>query len=117
MQGLGRDLPKFQALGAEVYGVSYDNSKTQHAFAIHCAANFPFLSDDGHVAARYDSAGSFGPFKIAKRRTFVVDHAGTIRFVYDGVPDDARILRDLATLARSPQPQKASYGDIGAKKR
>ena len=102
MQGLGRDFPKFQKLGAQVYGVSYDDSKTQHAFAIHCAANFPFLSDDGKVATRFQTAGSFGPFKIAERRTFLIDRTGMIRFVYDGMPNDPLILHDLAALEAAP---------------
>lgn len=104
MQALGRDLPRFQALGAEVLGVSYDDSGTQHRFAVHCRAAFPFLSDDGgHVAKQYHSDGGFWPFHFANRRTFLIDPSGTIRGVYDGMPDDVRILRDLKALV-GPMP-------------
>jgi peroxiredoxin len=100
MQALGRDLPKFKALGAAVLGISYDDPKKQHAFAIHCAAAFPFLSDDGKVARAYDDEKSMVGFKFAGRRTVVVDKAGVVRFVYDGMPDDAKILADLKTLTK-----------------
>lgn len=99
MEGLGRDLSKFEALGAQVLAVSYDDPSTQHRFAFHCAANFPFLSDrGGKVAARYDSVGGFGFFHFAKRRTFLIDAHGIVRDIYDGMPDDARILNDLRGL-------------------
>lgn len=98
MTQLGRDLPKFQAKHAQLLGISYDTTKTNHEFAIHCAAVFPFLSDDGTVAAKYGDAKSFAGFKIAGRRTVLVDKQGIVRHVYDGMPDDARILKDLAAL-------------------
>ncbi|HEY9856716.1 MAG TPA: redoxin domain-containing protein [Stenomitos sp.] len=99
MKGFGRDLPKFQALGAQVLGISYDDQSTQHKFAVHCAADFPFLSDEGgKTAEQYRSAGGMGPFRFAQRRTFVVDRAGVIRFVYDGMPNNEAILKDLGSL-------------------
>lgn len=99
MKGFGRDLPRFQALGAQVLGISYDDRRTQQRFAVHCAASFPFLSDEGgKVAEQYRTAGGFGPLRFAQRRTFVVDGAGLVRFVYDGMPDNARILRDLESI-------------------
>jgi peroxiredoxin Q/BCP len=103
MQGLGRDLPAFKALGAVVLGISYDDAKTQHHFAIHCAANFPFLSDDGgKVAVLYQSNGGFLAFHFAKRRTFLIDGVGVVKKVYNGMPDDARILADLKALENPP---------------
>lgn len=85
-----------------VLGVSYDDSQTQARFAIHCAANFPLLSDrDGVVAGRYDDASGFGPFRFAGRKTFLIDGHGIVRHVYDGMPDDARILADVKKLSRS----------------
>lgn len=101
MKGFGRDLPKFQALGAQVVGISYDEPSTQHRFAVHCTAAFPFLSDEGgRVAEKYRSAGGMGPFRFATRRTFLVDPEGVIRRVYDGMPDNQRLLADLRDLSR-----------------
>ncbi len=100
MKSLGRDLPKFKALGAEVFGISYDEPGTQHKFALHCAANFPFLSDaGGKVAEQYRTAGGFGPLRFAQRRTFIVDAKGIVRFVHDGMPDNAKLLADVEAIA------------------
>ena len=73
MTALGRDLPKFNQKHTQVLGISYDAVTRNHEFAIHCAANFPFLSDDGSVAARYDDAKSFVGFKMAGRRTILIE--------------------------------------------
>jgi peroxiredoxin Q/BCP len=102
MKGFGRDLSQFQALDAEIFGISYDTPETQHRFAVHCAADFPFLSDSGgKVAKQFEAAGGFGPIKFAKRRTIVIDRQGIIRFIYDGMPDNRRILADLKNLPDS----------------
>lgn len=102
MKALGRDLPKFQALGAQVIGISYDDPGTQHKFALHCAAAFPFLSDaGGKVAQKYRTAGGFGPVRFAQRRTFVVDGLGIVRAVHDGMPDHAKLFADLEAIARA----------------
>src|ERR1700737_220503 len=99
MQGLGRDLPKYAALHTQILGISYDDTATQHKFALHCAAAFPFLTDQGGVVAKaYASNGQFGPFKLPKRRTFLIDRTGLVRHVYEGMPDTARILAALKPL-------------------
>jgi peroxiredoxin Q/BCP len=100
MIAFGKDKKQFDAAGAQILGISYDDSKKQHEFAVHCAADFPFLSDDGKVAKLYGDEKSFMGFKMAGRRTVVVDKAGVVRFVYDGMPDDEKILADLKTLKK-----------------
>ena len=99
-RGMPLDLISAYAAGVQILGISYDDSKKQHDFAIHCAADFPFLSDDGKVAKLYDDEKAMVGFKYAGRRTVVVDKAGLIRFVYDGMPDNAKILADLKTLKK-----------------
>lgn len=102
MTEFGRELPKFHALDAEVIGVSYDTPETQRKFAVHCAAPFPFLSDEGgKVAEQYRTGGGFGPIKFANRRTFLIDRGGVIRGIYDGMPDMPKILKDLESLRAS----------------
>ncbi len=101
MQDLGKDLPKFKALNTQVLGISYDTRETLGKFAVHCAAEFPFLSDEGgKVAQQYDAAGGMLMVKMAKRRAFLIDKAGTIRQVYEGMPDHAQIFKDLSALNR-----------------
>lgn len=99
MKALGRDLPKLQALDTQVLGVSYDTPETLGKFAVHCAADFPFLSDaGGKVAEAYQTGGGFLMVKFPKRRAFLIDLQGVIRHVYDGMPDHARIFKDLEAL-------------------
>lgn len=99
MTEFGRELSKFHALNAEVIGVSYDTPETQRKFALHCAASFPFLSDEGgKVAEQYRTGGGFGPVKFANRRTFVIDRNGVIRSIHDGMPDMPKILKELESL-------------------
>lgn len=99
MQLLGKDLPKFKALNTQVLGVSYDTPETLHKFAVHCAADFPLLTDEGgKIAEQYQSAGGMLMVKLPKRRAFLIDKAGTIRQVYEGMPDHAKIFKDLEVL-------------------
>lgn len=101
MQTLGKDLPKFQALNTQVLGVSYDTPETLGKFAVHCAADFPFLSDEGgKIAEQYQSAGGMLMMKMPKRRAFLIDKAGTIRHVYEGMPDHAQVFKDLEALSK-----------------
>jgi len=111
MKALGRDLPRFEALGAQVLGVSYDEPSTQRDFARHCAAAFPFLSDTGGKVARaYGADGGFGPFQFANRVAFLIDPEGLVARVYTGMPDDARILADLEALRASSRPARPATG-------
>jgi len=99
MQDLGKDLSKFKALNTQVIGISYDTPETLGKFAVHCAADFPFLSDEGgKIAEKYQSAGGMLLIKMAKRRSFLIDKAGTVRHVYEGMPDHAQIFKDLEAL-------------------
>jgi peroxiredoxin Q/BCP len=103
MKALGRDLPRFNALDAQVLGVSYDDPDTQRDFARHCAAAFPFLADPGgRVARKYGADGGFGPIQFANRVTILIDTEGVVRQIYTGMPDDERILADLSSPDRLP---------------
>ena len=114
MKALGRDLPRFEALDAQVLGVSYDDPSTQHDFARHCAAAFPFLSDTGGKVARaYGADGGFGPFQFANRVAFLVDPSGKVARVYAGMPDDERILKDLQALRDATRPSRPASGSAG----
>ena len=96
------DLHKLTALGAQVAGISVDNSASHDAFAKKHQLPFPLLADkDTEVTGRYGVLRNFGFFKVAKRYTFLIDPQGKINKVYDKV-DTARhsreIIEDLNTL-------------------
>lgn len=99
MKALGRDLPTFKALETQVLGVSYDTPETLNKFAVHCAADFPFLTDEGgKIAEKYQAAGGLLMIKLPKRRAYLIDKQGVIRQIYDGMPDHARIFKDIEAL-------------------
>ncbi len=90
------------ALGAQVVGVSIDDSSSHSAFAENHQLPFPLLADtDGAVAARYGSLSDWKLMKFAKRQTFLIDPDGVVRKTYLKVDPDthaAQVLADLHTF-------------------
>ena len=100
------DFRKLTDLGAQVLGMSVDDSASHAAFARKYHLPFPLLADSGGaVAQRYGALRNLGIVKFAKRYTFLIDPQGKIAQVYLSV-DTARhsqeIIVDLqAHLSRS----------------
>jgi peroxiredoxin Q/BCP len=77
------DLNQLTELGAQVIGVSVDDSKSHAAFARKYHLNFPLLADSkGDVAASYGALLNLGLIKMAQRYTFLIDPEGNIRRDY-----------------------------------
>ena len=77
------DLQQLTVLGAQIVGVSVDDTLSHAAFAKKYRLPFPLLSDEkGEVAARYGSLRNLGLLKIAKRNTFLIDPQGKVTRVY-----------------------------------
>jgi len=75
------DTPKFQALDAEIIGISDDSPDSHHKFAAKYNLPFTLLADPGgRVRKLFGVTKTFG--LIPGRVTFVIDKAGTIRHVY-----------------------------------
>ena len=81
----------------EVFGISYDNSKTHQQFIQKYKLPFNLLSDsDKLVSQLYGTKGAFFPV----RKTFLIDEYGKIVKIYDQVSvlDQGKdILRDFNT--------------------
>jgi len=101
------DLHKLTALGAQVVGVSVDDSKSHAEFAKKYHLPFPLLADsDKDVAARYGVLMNLGLIKIAKRYTFLIDPQGNINKIYDKVETSRHsqeIIDDLTKLLPVPK--------------
>jgi len=96
------DLAQLEKLGAQVVGVSVDDSDSHARFAQKYHLPFPLLADkDGKVADSYGALTNLGLFKIAKRYTFLIDAQGKIAKAYLSV-DTSRhsqeIIDDLNKL-------------------
>jgi peroxiredoxin Q/BCP len=95
-------LVTFGALGVQILGVSMDSTESHARFAQTCSLPFPLLADrGGAVAKTYGSLWSFGPIKLAKRHTFVIDPEGKIRRIYRDVKPEThsqRVIEDVKAL-------------------
>ena len=96
------DLHKLAALGAQVVGISVDDSASHAEFARKYHLLFPLLADQSaEVAARYGALMNLGFFKVARRYTFLIDPQGKIAKVYQKVETSkhsTEIIEDLKKL-------------------
>jgi|TARA_B110000438_G_scaffold220034_1_gene213070 peroxiredoxin Q/BCP len=77
------DLHKLEALGANVVGISVDNTASHAKFAEEYNLPFPLLADkNGETAAQYDSLLNLVIVKFAKRNTFLIDPDGKVAKIY-----------------------------------
>jgi peroxiredoxin Q/BCP len=94
------DIHQLEELGAQVVGVSVDNTASHADFAKKYSLPFPLLADSkGETAARYDSLRGDG--SLAKRNTFVIDPQGRIARVYLSAStsrNSADVIEDLKKL-------------------
>ncbi len=80
------DLHQITELGAQVVGVSVDDTASHAEFAKKYHLPFPLLADKTtEVAARYGVLMDMVIFKAARRYTFLIDPQGRINKVYEKV--------------------------------
>jgi peroxiredoxin Q/BCP len=101
------DLNQLTELGAQVVGVSVDDSHAAFAKKYHLP--FPLLADrNGDVAASYGALLNLGFIKIARRFTFLIDPQGKINRDYLSVETSrhsVEIIADLKQLTSAEKPQ------------
>lgn len=96
-----KELARFEAADATVFGISVDSHYSNTAFARQLGLTFPLLSDWKHETAK--AYGVFLPESgYANRVTFVVDKAGKIAHVevsetIDHLPSVDRVLASITT--------------------
>lgn len=97
------DMHKLAAMGAQVVGISVDDSESHAEFAKKYHLPFPLLADkSAEVAARYGALTNLWLVKFAKRYTFLIDPQGKIAKVYEKVETSrhsTEIIDDLRQLA------------------
>lgn len=96
------DLHKLTRLGAQVIGISVDDSASHAEFARKYHLQFPLLADTGSaVADSYGALTNLGLVKFAKRYTFLIDPQGKIARNYlkvDTSRHSGEIIEDLTRL-------------------
>lgn len=77
------DLNLLAEMGAQVVGVSVDDSNSHAEFAKKYHLPFPLLADrSGDVAASYGALMDLGIMKLARRFTFLIDPQGNVSKIY-----------------------------------
>jgi peroxiredoxin len=91
-------LPRLEAAGITVFGISVDSHYANAAFARAAGVTFPLLSDwDREASAAYGVLSS--PTGVAARALFLVDRDG--RLVWREISEDWRAVEDI------PSPERA----------
>ncbi len=98
------DMHEIVGLGAQVVGISVDDSASHAEFAKKYHLPFPLLADNtAQVADSYGALRDFWILKFAKRYTFLIDPQGRIAKVYTNVETSRHskeIIADLKTLVK-----------------
>ncbi len=98
------DLHEISDLGAQVVGISVDDSSSHAEFAKKYHLPFPLLADStAEVAGRYGVLRDFWIVRFARRYTFLIDPRGNINKVYDKVETSRHskeIIADLKMLVK-----------------
>ena len=96
------DLNQITGLGAQVVGVSVDDTDSHAEFAKKYHLPFPLLADKStETAARYGALMNLWLIKFARRYTFLIDPQGNISKVYLSVETSRhskQIIEDLKKL-------------------
>jgi peroxiredoxin Q/BCP len=95
MCALSDNMDRFNSAGTHVFGVSRDSVASHETFADKYGLNLPMLSDeDGDVARAYGALRDDRDF--CERVLFVIDRAGVVRHVHEGMPS----VEDLLAVVR-----------------
>ncbi|MGC2456448.1 MAG: peroxiredoxin [Gallionellaceae bacterium] len=99
------DLHEISDLGAQVVGISVDDSESHAEFAKKYHLPFPLLADkSAQVADRYGALRDFWILKFAKRYTFLIDPRRRINKVYTNVETSRHSKEIIADLKMLVQP-------------
>ncbi len=97
------DNEQFNALNADIIGISTDNSQSHLDFSAKQSLPFTLLADpDGKVSkAAYGALFKLGPIKFCKRHSFIIDPTGHIAKIYRSVSPalhSQELLQDLQQI-------------------
>lgn len=102
------DLHQIVELGAQVVGVSVDDSSSHAEFAKKYHLPFPLLADKTtETAARYGALMNLVFVKVARRYTFLIDPQGNVGKVYLSVETSRhskQIIEDLQKMTTGSKP-------------
>ncbi len=99
-KNFNKKLDEVRALGAEVIGVSKDNTKSHEKFCNKYSLNFLLLSDpDSSMIKSYGAYGDRGIFGMGTlRKTYIIDKNGKISKIFEKVKPDKHDMEVLDFL-------------------
>lgn len=96
------DVLHLRRMDVGLVGISTDDVESHKEFANKYNLPFSLLSDrDGNVARSYGSLTRMGPFRFAKRHTFIIGPEGRVERIYrdvDPKTHSQQIIGDLRAL-------------------
>jgi thioredoxin-dependent peroxiredoxin len=99
------DQAALTLLGAQVVGISLDDTASHAAFAKKYSLPFPLLADtDAKVSASYGAVTNLVVAKFARRYTFLIDPQGRIARAYLNVDTSRHSAEIIADLKRLTKP-------------
>lgn len=97
MRAFQEVIKRYQEANVQVLGISKDDIDSHKRFAQENNLSFPLVSDtEGKMAAEYGAFKTGGSFFA--RRTVVIDKAGKVRYVQNGMPNPENILKVISEL-------------------
>jgi peroxiredoxin Q/BCP len=83
LNSYNNDLGQFEALDAQVLGISAQDIESHEKFSGKHGFKFPLLADtDKQVAGLY---GTLGPLGFPRRSVFVIDGNGVVRYAHRAI--------------------------------
>jgi peroxiredoxin Q/BCP len=106
LDAYNNDLSEFEALDAQVLGISAQGIDSHERFAGKQGYRFPLLADtDKAVAGLY---GTLGPLGFPRRSVFIVDAGGVIRYAHRAIAGlTYRPVDELVTALKGIGPASA----------
>ncbi|MGC8479047.1 MAG: peroxiredoxin [Candidatus Micrarchaeia archaeon] len=89
-KNFNKSIEKIRELGAEVVGVSKDDTKSHEKFCNKYSLNFLLLSDpDSSMIKSYGAYGDRGIFGMGTmRKTYIIDKNGKVSKIFEKVKPD-----------------------------
>ena len=92
-------MPRYQALGASVIGVSADSIDTLNKFSVsECQSKFPVASDASQAIMKAYDAVLLWKTSYANRTSYVVTPDGKIAYRYSNMDPDRHVENTLAAI-------------------
>lgn len=92
-------MPRYQALGASVIGISTDDIATLNKFSVsECRGKFPVASDASHAIMKSYDAVLLWKTNYANRVSYVISPEGRIAYRYSAMNPDKHVENTLAAV-------------------